>query len=51
MVELEAFLTELLRAASVRNPEGEDAQLAAVREIHPVGGWSSLPVTLVRLGG
>jgi cytochrome P450 len=51
MVELEAFLTELLRAASVRNPGGDKAPPAAVREIHPVGGWSSLPVTLVRLDG
>jgi len=44
LVELQAFFEELLAAAEVTSAgEGE-------REVHPVGGWASLPVRLTARG-
>ena len=44
IVELQAFFEELLAAAEVTSAgEGE-------REVHPVGGWASLPVRLTARG-
>ncbi|WP_454973432.1 cytochrome P450 [Corynebacterium propinquum] len=44
MVEIQAFVEELLSVANVR--AGESGQ--GERDEHPVGGWSSLPITLER---
>lgn len=44
MVEIQAFVEELLSVANVRVCENRHGE----RDEHPVGGWSSLPITLQR---
>ena len=44
MVEIGAFVAELLAVATVQ----ASSQAGAERDEHPVGGWSSLPITLQR---
>lgn len=44
MVEIGAFIEELLAITTVQ----ASTQVRAERDEHPVGGWSSLPITLQR---
>lgn len=44
MVEIGAFIEELLAVTTVQ----ASTQVRAERDEHPVGGWSSLPITLQR---